>query len=163
MFTLLILLMVLFACSSQKKLTEEAPFTVSKAICQTWVGGMEQTGHGTEVTLTLDTLPMDQITLKEMYFRGRVGEITIGDTVDGIQAKCNFIEQPKEISMHSDSTKEVGNQPPRVRSKKELKFPFELEPNEVVISYMENEDLKFFKVSDVVDKPGRVYQSRPNN
>ncbi|MBT8236385.1 MAG: hypothetical protein KJO04_09350 [Bacteroidia bacterium] len=163
MIALLILMMGLYACSSQKKLTADAPFTVSKAICQTWIGGMEQTGHGTEVTLTLDAFAMDQITLKELYFRGRVGEITMGDTTDGIQAKCNFFEQPKEIAMHSDPAREVGNQPPRVRSKKEVEFPFELKPDEAVISYMENDSLKFFKVGNVVDKPGRVYQSRPNN
>ncbi len=163
MIALLILMMGLYACSSQKKLTADAPFTISKAICQTWTGGMEQTGHGTEVTLTLDGLAMDQITLKELYFRGRVGDITMGNTTEGIQAKCNFIEQPKEISMHSDPAKEVGNQPPRVRSKKEMEFPFELKPDEAVISYIENDILKFFKVDNVVDKPGRVYQSRPNN
>jgi len=163
MFALLILMMGLYACSSQKKLTEEAPFTISNAICQTWVGGMEQTGHGTEVTLDLDALPGAQITLVEMYFRGRVGDLKMATTPDGIKATCNFIEQPKEIAMHSDPAKEVGNQPPRVRSEKEIKFPFELAPNEAVVSYMENNSIKYFKVVNVVDKPGRVYQSRPNN
>lgn len=163
MFVLLILMMGLYACSSQKKLTAEAPFTISKAICQTWVGGMEQTGHGTEVTLDLEALQTDQIILKEMYFRGRIGDITMATTADGIKATCNFIEQPKEIAMHSDPAKEVGNQPPRLKSEKEMKFPFELEPDEAVVSYMENDSLKFFKVVDVVDKPGRIYQSRPNN
>ena len=163
MIALLILMMGFYACSSQKKLTAEAPFTISKAVCQTWTGGMEQTGHGTEVTLVLDDLPTDQITLKEMYFRGRIGKISMGDTTDGIQAKCNFVDQPKEIAMHSDPAKEVGNQPPRVRSKEEVEFPFELKADEAVISYMENDTLKFFKVGNVVDKPGRVYQSRPNN
>lgn len=163
MLALLILMMGLYACSSQKKLTEEAPFAISNAVCQTWVGGMEQSGHGTEVTLDLDALPNAQITLVEMYFRGRVGALKMATTPDGIKATCNFIEQPKEIAMHSDPAKEVGNQPPRVRSEKEIKFPFELEPNEAVVSYLENDSLKYFKVVNVVDKPGRVYQSRPNN
>ena len=152
--------MGLFGCTSQKKLMAKAPFTVSKAVCQTWVGGREESGHGTEVKLSLEGLDQSKVRLQQLYFRGRVGDLSVLTSKEGIMATCSFQESRKDISMHSDPMKEVGNQPPRIKSKEELEFPFELGMNEAVISYTEGDNIKYFKILEVVEKPGRVNQGR---
>ena len=157
---LLTLSMGLFGCTSQKKLTAEAPFTVTKAVCQTWVGGREESGHGTDVTLSLEGLDQSGVHLQQLFFRGRVGDLSVSSSEGRMIATCNFLDSEKDITMHSDPTKEVGNQPPRMKSKEELEFPFELDTNEAVISYVEGDTVKYFKITEVADKPGRVYQGR---
>lgn len=157
---LLTLYMGLFGCTSQKKLTQETPFTITEAVCQTWVGGREESGHGMEVTLSLEGLDQSAVRLQQLFFRGRVGDLSVSTTKDGMIGTCNFLELEKDISMHSDPMKEVGNQPPRMKSKEELEFPFELGANEAVISYAEGDSIKYFKISEVVEKPGRAYLGR---
>ena len=160
MATLIVLTLGLSGCSSQKKLSEEAPFVVKDAVCQTWVGGREESGKGMEVRLDLSSISEDQVELHQLFFRGRVADITISTSEKGTMATCNFIEQEKQISMHSDPMKEVGNQPPRMKSAEEKKFPFELGPDEAVISYREGDHVRYYKITGVVEKPGRAYLGR---
>lgn len=159
MSAMLLFTLGLFGCSSQKKLTKEAPFRVVGAECQTWVGGREETGIGTEVTLILEGLST-QVNLDQLYFRGRVGDLSVTRTEAGKLARCTFTDQEKKISMHSDPMKEVGNQPPRMKSAAEKEFPFQLGSDEAVISYLEKDRMRYFKVTGVVEKPGRAYLGR---
>ena len=160
MSAIIILSLGLSGCSSQKKLTEEAPFLVKNAICQTWVGGREESGTGIKVTLSLEDLPESQLNFNQLYFRGRVGDISLSRTAEGTMATCNFTDMKKDISMHSDPMQEVGNQPPRMKSQAEKEFPFELAPDEAVISYNEGDHMHYFKITGVVEKPGRAQLGR---
>lgn len=157
MSAILIFTLGLSGCSSQKKLTEKAPFTVKDAVCQTWVGGREESGTGMEVTLSLEGLPKTDVNLNQLFFRGRVGDISLSRTETGTLATCTFVEMKKDISMHSDPMQEVGNQPPRMKSAAEKEFPFELGQDEAVISYEEGDHMRYFKITGVVEKPGRAY------
>jgi hypothetical protein len=157
---LLILSLGLSGCSSQKKLTEEAPFVIKDAICQTWVGGREESGKGMEVKFYLEGLSGAEVVLDQLFFRGRVSDIALSTTEEGTTATCTFTEHSKDISMHSDPTREVGNQPPRMKTEAEMNFPFELEQDEAVISYMEGDRMRYFKITGMVEKPGKVYLGR---
>ena len=160
MSAILVFSLGLSGCSSQKKITEEAPFAVKDAVCQTWVGGREESGHGMEVKFSLEGASDKQVDFSQLFFRGRVADIALSSSEEGTIATCTFVEQDKNISMHSDPMKEVGNQPPRVKSKAEKNFPFELAQDEAVISYMEGDRMHYFKISGVVEKPGRAYLGR---
>ena len=160
MSAIIVLSLGLSGCSSQKKLTEEAPFVVKDAVCQTWVGGREESGKGMEVKFSVDGFTGDGMELSQLYFRGRVADISLSATEEGTTATCIFIEQEKDISMHSDPMKEVGNQPPRMKSAEEKEFPFELGQDEAVISYREGDHMRYVKISGVVEKPGRAYLGR---
>lgn len=160
MSALLIFTLGLSGCSSQKKLTDVAPFEIKEAVCQTWVGGREESGSGMEVKIALEGISEADVDLNQLYFRGRVGDVSLFTTEQGKTAICTFTDQEKDISMHSDPTKEVGNQPPRIRSAEEIEFPFELEQDEAVISYMEGGRMRYFKITGVVEKPGRAYLGR---
>lgn len=160
MSAMLIFTLGLFGCSSQKKLTKEAPFQVVEAVCQTWVGGREEAGKGTEVTLNLKGISEAKVNLHQLYFRGRVADVALTKTDAGMLAVCSFTDQEKDITMHSDPMKEVGNQPPRMISEEEKNFPFKLNADEAVISYLEGDHMRYYKITGVIEKPGRAYLGR---
>ena len=60
----------------------------------------------------------------------------------------------KDIVMHADGRKEVGNQPPMLQEK----LPFEMAENECVISFMKGKKLKYLKVEDIKQKASKIYQ-----
>ena len=75
--------------------------------------------------------------LQQAFFRGRVADIKVEEKDGEWMAIANFINQREEkpdMVMHADPKKEVGNRPPKL----EEKFPFELGPDECVVSYMED-------------------------
>ena len=82
---------------------------------------------------------------------------------EGTMATAKFENHKPDIVMHSDPKKEVGNQPPRLRTEEEKTFPFELNADEAVLSYLENGKVKYVKISGVKDKPARIYPGRPKN
>ncbi|MBT8184660.1 MAG: hypothetical protein KJN76_07455 [Eudoraea sp.] len=154
-------------CSSQKKLESSAPFTIDQATCQEWVGGKEESGTGFLLQLPLTAADSDDIEFKEVFFRGAIMETEVERADDKITLVCNFFKEKKvkpDIIMHADAKKEVGNQPPRL-PKKGDEFPFELKPDEAVISYTASgsNKLKYIKIGGIVDKPSRIYRGRPQN
>ncbi len=160
-------IITLQGCSSQKHLESSAPFQVEKATCQEWVGGREESGTGFRLQLPIVAATVDDVAFKEVFFRGTILEAQLEKDNEKMMVVCNYtsskVERP-DIIMHSDPKKEVGNQPPKL-DKKRAKFPFELKPDEAVISYSEkgSNKLKYIKIAGIVDKPSRIYPSRPQN
>ncbi|NKI31160.1 hypothetical protein [Croceivirga thetidis] len=147
-FMSVIMVLSFLGCSPQKKLVSEAPVQLGAPTCQAWVGGMPESGSGMLLTIPLADENLDAQKLQQAYFRGKVADIKIENTADGWMAKANFLngklEKP-DITMDADAAKEVGNQPPSIPEK----FPFELAENECVISFLDGETIKYFKLSDI--------------
>jgi hypothetical protein len=58
--------------------------------------------------------------------------------------------------MDHDALKEAVNTPP-------VKIPFTLKEDDAVLSYIENNELKFFKISALPEKPLIAYPSSNRN
>ena len=160
-------ILTLHGCSSQKKLESSAPFAIEKAICQEWVGGKEESDKGYRLQLPVVLVDADSIQFKDVFFRGAIMEAQVEKDNEGMTLVCNYFREKTvkpDIIMHSDAKKEVGNQPPKLVSKDD-EFPFELQSDEAVISYLEqgSKKVKYIKIAGVVDKPSRIYPSRPQN
>jgi len=167
-YIVLSLVMGLTGCSSQKKLEPMPPFVLGKATCQEWIGGQEESGSGFQLMIPIEEKMITDIAFKEVFFRGRVLESSIKNKDGKAFVVCNYVNQKTEkpdIIMHSDATKEVGNQAPKLKSKAGNNFPFELQEDEAVLSYVENNSkkAKYVKISGVKDKPARIYPGRPKN
>ena len=63
--------------------------------------------------------------------------------------------------MHDDPMEEVGNQPPAEIIKKE-DYPFELKPDEAVITYRHKGKTRYVKIGDIKDKSPMIFQGREN-
>lgn len=144
------------SCSSQKKLVDNPPVALGEASCYNWVGGRAESGSGTMLTIPLEN-ELSGVSLQQAFFRGKITDIDVVNTEDGWVAKANFKKQREEkpdIVMHADGMQEVGNQPPKIKEE----FPFELEQDECVISYIEEETIKYYKLSNVKELKPKMYQ-----
>ena len=164
----LIALMGLGSCSSQKKLQTEPPFVVEGPTCQKWTGGKEESGSGLDVKIPIAQIKEENISMQHLYFRGEVAEVS-SEIIDGSRyaiAKFSFLSLEKpDIIMHSDSTKEFGNQPPKLDIDTSKEFPFELSNDEAVLSYIESDGkkVKYTKISGIKEKQPLIYSSKPMN
>ena len=141
-------LALVFSCgsTSNNKFEKYHLLTIHSAYCTTWVG--EQPGvKGYTVYLEIDD---SNCVLDSIYFRNMSAklekETTIGkNTYFGTFTMPNRM---KNYMLHSDSKKEFGNQLPDISKS----IPFNLTENEAVISYLSENKVKYFKISEIVER-----------
>jgi hypothetical protein len=152
----------LMSCSSQKVLEGEPPFTVNRPTVEYWQGGREESGHGMRFRAQWAPRDPSAIRMDSLYFRGRVYPLEVRDTETGFVLFAEYFFQKADLVMHADSTREVGNQPPMSLPVGD-DFPFDLSPDEAVISYTLKADGKqyYTRVAGVREKQGRIYPGRP--
>ena len=156
-YVVLILGLSFTGCKSQKKLVENPPFELGEATCQRWVGGRAESGSGILLQVPILNDNMDEMKFQQAFFRGRVTDVSMKSNDGSWFAEANFrnkTDEKPDMIMHSDSEKEVGNQPPKFKEK----MPFELGENECVLSYMEGDKVKYYKVSGIKEKKPLIYQ-----
>ena len=157
LYILILVLIGLNSCTSQKKLQNNPPFVVEEPTIHKWKTSIEENDSGIQVKIPIRQLVEEDITFKNLYFRGKIAKITIENS-NGIKyVTANFLTeklQKPDIIMHSNPKKEVGNQAPKLNKDKEIEFPFELADDEAVLSYvaMNGEKLKYTKVIGIKEK-----------
>lgn len=159
----LLLTMGLMGCASQKPFQDDPPFQVTDPTAQMWMGGREATGTGMDLRLRYTPGMPGEVRPDSLYFRGQVMPATVEDTETGMLVTGSFrtdLGGETDRVMHADARKEVGNQPPKPLPDPE--FPFELEPDQAVMSYTRLSDGKRFyvRVDGVKEKPARVYPGK---
>lgn len=144
-------------CSSQKKMAVQPPFEMGEATCQAWSGGRAEAGSGMLLEIPVLSENLDEIKLQQAFFRGKIADVTLENTDKGWVAKANFknqnLEKP-DMVMHADSKQEVGNQPPIVQEK----FPFDLEDDQCVLSFLDGDTVKYYKVESVKEKKAKIFK-----
>jgi len=138
----LALFTAILSCTSQKTLVESNSFEIGNAICQKWVGGKEKSGSGMDIMIAASFPEDSSVILKDIFFRGKQVPVTLFTDMDNTFIKA-------EILTNAESSKE--------------KFDFELEPTQAVLSYLENDTLKYTKISGIKEKQPLLYNSRPKN
>ena len=133
-----------FTQCASLKLEKKAPFVVTSAVYNHWVGGMPGVS-GTKVEIRLENKA--DIVFDSLYFLNRVTKIEIKSEKAHTLLIANYStsnRQNRDIILDSDPKKEVNNKIPDAD-----KFPFELKENEAVISYKEESKTKYFKISNL--------------
>lgn len=156
-YMILALALSLSSCSSQQKLVAEAPFEMGQATCQAWAGGRAESGTGLFLEIPILSEDLDEMKLQQAFFRGKIADLTMENTEKGWMAKANFKNQNAEkpdMVMHSDSKKEVGNQPPQLKEK----FPFELDSDQCVLSFLDGDTVKYYKVENIKEKKPKMFK-----
>lgn len=158
-----------FGCTSQKKLASDAPFTIEKPTCQQFSAGREEGGSGFILRIPMGEMATTDISFKDIFFRGHVLPAEMVKETAGVVLLCEFKNKPAgkkpDLIMDADPKQEIGNQPPEMISENDKEFPFELAPDEAVISFTEGNSNKviYHKIGGVKDKEPQVYPSRPKN
>ncbi|TDT46390.1 hypothetical protein CLV90_0440 [Maribacter spongiicola] len=138
----LIFCLCLTSCTSQKKLQVETPFEIGNATCQQYAGGREESGSGTELRIPISLLENSDVELNEVYFRGKQ-----------VKALVNTVDHQKMIVVR------ISNEMSDSSETKSLN----LNSDEAVISYIENGEAKFTKISGIKQKQPLIYNGVPKN
>ena len=154
----------IMSCSSQKSLESNPPFTVDSPFVEYWTGGREESGTGMRFQARWTPVDPSAIDVDSLFFRGRMLKLKVTDTETGFLLTASYRQHPSDkpdYVMHADSLKEVGNQPPMPLP--DLRqFPFELEKDEAVISYLDKRDGEkyYARISGVLEKSPQVNPRR---
>lgn len=158
----LVVMLVLTAsfsqCSSAQKLQERAPTQFGDVYCQSWTAGVQ--GGGSGINIFIPTLD-NTVVFDSVYFRGKATKLEVKPNNKQLYIG-RFItdtNQPKDIILSSDSSEEYENQMP----KKQQTIPFDLKDDECIVSYIKDEQILYYKITNIEQKEPINYPSAPPN
>ncbi|GAB5400699.1 MAG: hypothetical protein Aureis2KO_22840 [Aureisphaera sp.] len=136
-------------------LEQQPPFNITGSYFQKWVAGVQEGGSGINVHLIIEGIS-EEIEVRNVYFRGQITKAnSMPEQPDKFVAYFKK-GQNRDVIMDSDITKEAKNTPLG-------DFPFDLDDDEAVISYFHKDTEKYFKISDIEEKPLIAYPgTNPN-
>ncbi len=147
-FAIVMVLAVLlvYQCGSSKvaavKFEDQTPFTVKPITFQEWYAGIKVGGTGINMFIPISDVE-NNIELDEVYFRNLKGKL--------IQNGKEYHAVLKHPSRHY--TFKVADKPDD--------YPFDLNTNECVISYIEAGETKFVKIRTLNEVAGTYYENGP--
>lgn len=155
-FILITVILISFTqCSSAQKIQDQASFELDQIVYQKWVSGVQGGGSGINLTIPV-TSNINKVVFDSIYFRGYQAKIE-GTNPEYVAHIKTEINQKNDLNMSSKAQEEFGN----VTPKEVINFPFNFADNECVISYIENNTTKYFKVNNLLEKPRAEYPSAP--
>ncbi|MFC0603378.1 hypothetical protein [Winogradskyella pulchriflava] len=135
-----------FQCASSKvaepTFEAQAPFLVKPASFQEWYAGIKVGGTGINIFLPIYKVT-ENIEFKNVYFRNLKGELTW--------------KEGKYVAILKNPSKSYTF---RV-AEKPADYPFDLMDNECAISYIENGQTKYYKISALKEVAGTYYENGP--
>jgi hypothetical protein len=140
-FAILITILLHSECASAK-IEKNPPFTITSAIYNNWFGS-QPGNRGINVTITHTYLY--PVKFDSIYFSKKITNLESTKTKEKKMIIANFVSSVRpDIILDVNSSKEINNPAPRIK-----KFPFELNQNEAIISYILKGKTKYFKVKSI--------------
>lgn len=162
-FGLLILIVIMVSlshCSSAQKLQKVAPTEFGETYYEQWVSGVAQGPSGLNIYIELKD---ESIQLDSVYFRGKVAkfEVKPANKLLFIGRFINESTEKRDVIMSSNMDREYGNTAPEIKTK----IPFDLGQSECVVSYQYKDEIRYYKLTNIVKKesPGIPMSPRSDN
>lgn len=152
-YLILICSLLLVGCSSQKKLETSAPFTLGEVYAQNWIVEDGSKDSGYDVVIPIMSLEQDEAILQNLYHKNKMVDLSMELREVGMIAIAEYSKE--DILVPEPSEKNSGKDD----NKMEL-FPFELQETEAVLSYLQNDKIKYVKLSGIRQNPIVVYPSK---
>lgn len=153
LFLMLFIIVSFSQCASTLKLQDNLPLKVDEAYYQSWVAAVKGGSTGINVFISIKSNPND-IVLDSMYFRGKSTKIDYVNDALAVGRFKTIANQKQDIIMSNEPYAEYANKVPELPEK----TPFELKDNTCVVSYLEKNKIKYFKIEGVVKKESTRYQ-----
>ncbi|WP_299883765.1 hypothetical protein [uncultured Lacinutrix sp.] len=152
-------LILLMQCSSskkgvkmeEKKIEFQSDIVVKAPYYTKWAAGEKSGGTGFNVYFP-NLINKSNYPVETVYFRNLTGRILVGKGAYFVTLK----DKTKDIIMSNEPNAEYGNTLPNNQDT----FPFQLKDNECVISYIVNGETKYYKMNNLVEKPGEYLPSQ---
>lgn len=145
-FSVLAISFNFYQCSSSKYVLEkESPLKPYKPYFQAWFEDIKNGGSGINICFP-NLNGNNEVIMDSIYFRGIKGKL--------VKGRSKYVAQLHNPSPYDrDMSVEAA-------FKKEEKptFPFKLLNTECVISYLENGERKYLKISNLIEKEGIYYE-----
>ncbi|AUC82913.1 hypothetical protein CW733_12585 [Lacinutrix sp. Bg11-31] len=136
------------------KLEDKGSFTLENIYFQSWIAGVRGGGSGIHMYITVKS-NKNNVAFDSVYFKGLKSKIEISKMgyIASFKTEAN---QKDDIIMSNNKNAEFGNE-----TQKKQDFPFELNDNECIISYIENNTTKYLLVENLQEKKRLEYPSAP--
>jgi hypothetical protein len=134
----------LFNCSNAYKLEKTAPFQYSRAYFQNWTSAIKIGSSGYNFHIA-NLTPVNNVVIDRVFFRNVKGRLL----PDKGKFVCQLVKRNPISKGHA------------LKSIKD--FPFDISSRACVISYREDGETKYFKISDVIENEGIYYKDGPPN
>ena len=127
-------------CAGNKELEERPPAQFQQAY-------FTSTQDLIELYIPLVTIQSNRVALDSVYFRG-LKSILQEDAQDPGVYFAQFYKGKQDLIMSSDPKEEYANKMPQ----KAGKLPFELQDDEAVIVFTQNNKTKYFKITGILER-----------
>ncbi len=121
---------------------------------QHWVAGVQ--GGGSGVNLVISKKVLDNIKPIKIYFRNKTALVE-EKQFDYVARYKGTVNQINDYNMSANPKEEYGN----TAAKNTENFPFQLQENEAIISYLQNNTTKYLKLTNITEKEMLAYPSAP--
>ena len=159
--TMLCLLTSVSQCSNAQKLEHCETLEQTKHCNKKRVQAIKDLEGSLSIYIPLKEGSDKTIELDSVYFKGKSAKLMFG-TEEQMMFFARFVTNSKhtqDIILSSDMTEEHQNKLPN----KQPKIPFELKPDECVISYKANGETKYYKISGIKEKRLKEVPMAPRN
>jgi len=136
---LIVFILVFWSCSSVKKLEATAPFDLGEPYAQKWVVAEVPKKSGYEVVIPVLSLDNEKAILKNLYHKGKMTRLEIKLTEKGNVAVAEYGSETKENDRAGMLPTQVDEGP----------FPFDLTETQAVISFVNNEKVKYYLINGI--------------
>ena len=137
-------LIMLFGCSKAYKLEKTAPIQYSRAYFQNWTSSIKIGSSGYNFHIA-NLTPANNVVIDSVFFRNVKGRLV----PDKGKYVCQLVKRDPISKGHALKT---------IKD-----FPFDISNRACVISYRENGETKYFKISDIIENEGIYYKDGPPN
>lgn len=136
---------------------------ITGAYYQKWVAGVR--GGGSGINLYIPVFRED-LSFEKVFFRGMVTNIVKGNHDEKAYYIGRFktaLNTREEMTLDEDAKNEYGNNSPLQTDKVEM--PFEIADDEAIVTYIENNETKYIKITGITEKPmlALPMQRKPDN
>jgi len=141
------------------KTIELSEVSKNKAYYQKWVAGVRGGGSGTDLYISKSVVGDKK--LITAYFKGKSVkfDLMVENSNVYIARFKGEANQRYDLLMEADAINEYGNRAPV----KKDSIPFNLTKNDAVVSYFEDNTLKYLKLTNIPEKEKLAYPSAPRN
>lgn len=124
-------------CAGNKELQERSPAKFR----QTY---FTSTQDSTTLYISIGIIQTNQVTLDSVYFQGLKASLREDTQNPGVYF-AQFYKGKQDLIMSSDPKEEYGNKMPQ----KSEKVPFDLQDDEAVIVFTQNNKTKYYKITGI--------------
>ena len=146
----LIVMINFSSCAGTYKLEKSVRLTIGEVYYQNWVAGVQGGGAGFNIFIPVSDNPKN-IMFDSVYFKGKKAKLEFSNNTIFIGRFKTTKNRIREINMINDSDDEFSE-----------KTPFNLNDNECVVSYLDNDKIKYFKIENIIKKESILYQKTPS-